>query len=260
MGVKIYIQKKDLPTKYQKYNLIATKDGVSDTVYLLGKKYVLKIFDNQNTQTIANEQYLLKLIKNLKTTQIKDIFKIKNKQAIIYTQIKGKSIINPQKIHIKQIAKFLRQFHHLTQNKTISNKRLFTKKQLNKLIKKTSSKKLLKHWKQLNIKLNNDGIIHGDLFCDNVKFKNDILSGVFDFSEANNSDFIFELAVVTISWCFDKIKLNKKKTKLLLKTYGLKIIFKLFKEYIKYALVYYATTRYLDNRDYKILLKRLDNL
>ena len=45
MGVKTVVQKKQLPKKYQKYNLIETKDGVSDTVYLLNDIYVLKVFD-----------------------------------------------------------------------------------------------------------------------------------------------------------------------------------------------------------------------
>ena len=112
----------------------------------------------------------------------------------------------------------------------------------------------------INIKLSNDGVIHGDIFYDNVKFLDNKLNGVYDFTEASIGNFKFELAVVAISWCFDDDILNKEKLNTLLSSYNLDIKYNDFKVYIKYALVYYATIRCLNNRDYQELLNKLDKI
>ncbi|MGB5867144.1 MAG: phosphotransferase, partial [Arcobacteraceae bacterium] len=119
---------------------------------------------------------------------------------------------------------------------------------------------LTNYFKSMDITLQNDGVIHGDLFCDNAKFTDNKLSGVYDFVEASEGDFIFELAVVSISWCFDGDMLNKEKVETLLTNYKLEISFEAFKEYIKYAILYYATQRYLLKRNYQALLEKLESL
>ena len=68
------------------------------------------------------------------------------------------------------------------------------------------------------------------------------------------------LAVVATSWCFNNSTLDVNKVQILLNNYGLVLKIEEFKEYIKYALLYYTTTRYLNNENYKELLKRLENL
>ncbi len=46
------------------------------------------------------------------------------------------------------------------------------------------------------------GIVHGDLFIDNVKFKDDQLVGVIDFEMASYERLIWELAVAINAWCW----------------------------------------------------------
>ena len=67
------------------------------------------------------------------------------------------------------------------------------------------------------------GIIHGDLFIDNIFFKNNKLSGIIDFYFAANDYYMYEIAICINALCFDKNKnkfiLNKKKVKNLIKGY-----------------------------------------
>jgi len=84
---------------------------------------------------------------------------------------------------------------------------------------KTNFKDIKKKWpKKLP-----SGIIHGDLFIDNIFFKSNQLSGIIDFYFAANDYYMYEIAICINALCFDKNKnkfiLNKKKVKNLIKGY-----------------------------------------
>ncbi len=67
------------------------------------------------------------------------------------------------------------------------------------------------------------GIIHGDLFIDNIFFKKNKISGIIDFYFAANDYFMYEIAICINALCFDRKKsqfrLNKKKVKNLIRGY-----------------------------------------
>lgn len=260
MGIKTNISIDKLPKKYKQYRLIETIDGVSDTVYLLDDKYVVKIFENSSKEQINNEYKLLNELKNINVPKVVDIFQVDKKYAAIYTCIGGASIKSANLSHIKQIGVFLNKLHEQTSLKTNTNKKLFSVENLKILIDSSKQSELLNYFNNINITLNDDGLIHGDIFLDNVKFKDDILSGVYDFSEVCEGDFHFDLAVVSISWCFDQEVLNYEKLNALLKSYNTNIDLKIFIEYIKYALLYYATIRFITNRDFTQLARRIEKL
>ena len=253
MGVKTFLTIDDLQLHFEASKLVETTHGVSDTVYIVDDKYVLKVFEESSEETLQNEIDILELCGGLKVAKIeKKLFYIKDKPSLLYKKCDGKSLQTPTKDSIKQIGKFLKKFHNLTKNKKNTNIKLFEKSRLKSLIEQTSFKEFEEIFKSIKIDLKDDGIIHGDLFVDNAIFKNGDLSCVIDFSESCMGDFTFDLAVVAISWCRDD-----KEIKILLDSYGLDMELEDFKEYIKYGILYYSVTRYLNGRDYGELLMRI---
>ena len=95
-------------------------------------------------------------------------------------------------------------------SKETSNLKNFLKNNL-KNIRKNWPKKLPK------------GIIHGDLFIDNIFFKKNKLSGIIDFYFAANDYFMYEIAICINALCFDnknkKFLMNQQKIKSLIKGY-----------------------------------------
>src|SRR5262249_3243944 len=48
-----------------------------------------------------------------------------------------------------------------------------------------------------------DGVIHGDLFPDNVLFAPDGAAVLLDFEQASGGSFVYDLAVCLLSWCWE---------------------------------------------------------
>ncbi|TNE59555.1 MAG: homoserine kinase [Alphaproteobacteria bacterium] len=64
------------------------------------------------------------------------------------------------------------------------------------------------------------GVIHADLFPDNVFFLDDRLSGIIDFYFACNDSFAYDLSVTLNAWCFDDTQLfEPEKARALLRGY-----------------------------------------
>lgn len=65
------------------------------------------------------------------------------------------------------------------------------------------------------------GVIHADLFPDNVFFMDDKLVGIIDFYFACNDFYIYDVAICINSWCFDDlVNFNRNKMLTLLSAYN----------------------------------------
>ena len=98
------------------------------------------------------------------------------------------------------------------------------------------------------------GIIHGDLFIDNIFFKKNKFHGYIDFYFACNDYLMYEIAICINALCFDKKKnkfeINKHKVKNLIKGYkGVRKISKKEKNSLN-VLCRGAALRYLLTRIY----------
>jgi homoserine kinase type II len=66
-----------------------------------------------------------------------------------------------------------------------------------------------------------EGIIHADLFPDNVFFLDGRLSGLIDFYFACNDMLAYDVAICLNAWCFEAdVSLNVTKARALLASYG----------------------------------------
>jgi homoserine kinase type II len=65
------------------------------------------------------------------------------------------------------------------------------------------------------------GVIHADLFPDNVFFEGERLSGLIDFYFACTDFLAYDLAVCMNAWCFERdLAFNATKARVLLRAYG----------------------------------------
>ena len=173
--------------------------------------------------------------KPLKNKDGKYLINLKNKTACIVSFLQGKDKKNLNIKNCYDVGRVIAQMHLHTQKIKLFRKNSMGVKNLNPLLKsiKFKSKKFTNIDKFLKINFDNikkkwpkklpGGIIHGDLFIDNIFFKNNKLSGIIDFYFAANDYFMYEIAICINALCFDKInskfKINKSKIKNLIKGY-----------------------------------------
>ena len=139
-----------------------------------------------------------------------------NKKAIIISFLEGKKIDNPQSHHCLQVGEMISKFQQITKTFDYSRKNTLDidkwKFILSKCLEITNHdftnliepmKIELHYLQQCWPKNMPQGIIHGDLFKDNIFFQNEKLSGLIDFYFSCNDFYAYELAITTNAWCFD---------------------------------------------------------
>ena len=253
MAVYTKINKKDISSinnQFEIENIIdfkGIKKGIENTNYLLKtkkSKFILTIFEKR----VSNKEipFFMKLMETLNNSNINcpkplkskngtHLIKLRNKNACIVSFLNGKDKINLNLKNCFEVGKVIAKIHKITKKIKISRKNSMGIKELGPLLKsiKFKSKKFSNLKKFLTNNLKDikkkwpsqlpKGIIHGDLFIDNIFFNKDKLSGVIDFYFAANDIFMYEIAICINALCFDhkdsKFKINKQKVKNLIKGY-----------------------------------------
>ena len=240
MAVYTKINKKDISIINNKFDIEkivsfqGIKKGIENTNYLLksnNKKFILTIFEKR----VSNKEipFFMKLMAELNHAKIICPKPLKNNDGNSFLEGKDKNKLNSKNCF--EVGKIIAQMHSVTKNIKIFRKNSMGIKNLDPLLKsiKFKSKKFNNLGKFLinnlkDIKKNwpsklPNGIIHGDLFIDNIFFKNNKLSGIIDFYFAANDFFMYEIAICINALCFDnkksKFKINKQKIKSLIEGY-----------------------------------------
>jgi len=254
MAVYTKINKKDVSLIAKKFLLDkiikfeGIKKGIENTNYLLrtrNQKYILTIFEKRVKK--KDLPFFMKLMdklndykiscpKPLKDKNGKYLSLIKNKNACIVTFVKGKDKKNLKhkdcyivgkniaKLHVASSKINLFRSNSMSINNlgTLLNSINFISKSITpnlKNILKQNLSKIKKEWPKKLPK----GIIHGDLFIDNIFFKENKFFGFIDFYFACNDYLMYEIAICINALCFDKknkkFLINRNKIKNLIKGY-----------------------------------------
>ena len=202
------------------------KQGIENTNYLLksrNNKFILTIFEKRVSQ--KEIPFFMKLMdqlnnfkincpKPLKNKRGNYLIRIKNKTACVVSFLDGK---DKKKLNLKNcfdIGKMIAQIHLSSKKIKLYRKNSMGIKNLNPLLNSIKFNKFRNIEKFLKNNFRNikkkwpkglpNGIIHGDLFIDNIFFKNNKLSGIIDFYFAANDYFMYEIAICVNALCFDK--------------------------------------------------------
>ena len=136
---------------------------------------------------------------------------LKDKPAAIVRRLDGKNVLQPTDAHCAAVGHALAQMHIVGEsfNAVLANPRSITWSEhtadhvLNRLA--DADQQLLKHeiiYRKQAISANlPQGVIHADLFRDNVMFKDHALTGIIDFYYACNDYLLYDLAITVNDWC-----------------------------------------------------------
>ena len=255
MAIYTKISENDVVSIEKKFNLgkiiscKGIKKGIENTNYLVrtkNNKYILTIFEKRVKK--KDLPFFMSLMDQLSNNNINCpkpqkrksgnyLVNIKNKPASIVSFVEGK---DKNKLKIKdcyEIGKNIAKLHKVSKKIKLYRKNSMSLSSWSKLLNKISNKSnkidanlndlmkttlrdIRKRWpKKLS-----SGIIHGDLFIDNIFFKNNKFHGYIDFYFSSNDFLIYEIAICINALCFDKKNrkfiFNKKKSKNLLKGYS----------------------------------------
>jgi len=254
MAVYTKINNKDILSLGNNYSIDkiikfkGIKKGIENSNYLLSttkKKFILTIFEKRvlkkdlpffmNLMEKLNEKKII-CPKPLKSNMSKHLSEIKKKPACIVTFLKGTDKNNLNYKNCFEIGKNIAKFHKVTTKIKLYRQNSMSVKKLDLLLKgiKFKSSKIspklkptlsacLRDIKKRWPKKLPAGIIHGDLFIDNIFFNKNKFSGFIDFYFSCNDFLMYEIAICINSLCFDKKNnlfiMNNKKIKNLINGY-----------------------------------------
>ena len=234
MAVYTKLEHQEVEQFLKQYNINNFKDykgiteGVENTNYFIKtsqQDYILTIYEKRVDEN--DLPFFIKLLSGLSDNRFpcpkpianknnEKINKIKNKNAALVTFLNGQSKNKITSEDCFEIGKITAQLHEITKKFKISRKNNLSIESWQNIFEKTIKKKIALD-ESIIKKTNNylnflkdkwpknlpEGIIHADLFPDNIFFIKNKVSGIIDFYFACNDFFAYEIAICLNSVCFD---------------------------------------------------------
>ena len=253
MAVYTQISIDELNLFLSKYNIdkinefTGIKGGTSNSNYLLttdNKKFILTIFEERTNQ--ENLPFYFDLMNHLNAHDIKcpEVIKdkqgnfsnsIKQKHAVITSFLTGSSLEKIKPIHCSNLGLTIAKMHNASEKLNIKRENELGFDKLGIIIEKLKTYK--KHIDDEKLKFIEDeflflskeiskdlpsGIIHADLFPDNIFFEENNLTGIIDFYFSCNDFYAYEIAICLNAWCFEENnnEFNPTKAQYLLGSYN----------------------------------------
>ncbi len=196
--------------------------GITNTNYFVvtqNNRYVLTIFEKN---TLSELPYFVVLMTHLAQhnilcpTPIFDkngvaLHLLKNKPALMVSCLQGKDIATPNLAQVGQVATALAKLHVAAKKFTQTGVNQRGQDWFIKTARQVAPKmfsadaQLLKTELQYQLSIDTSqlphGVVHGDLFRDNVLFDDDQLGGFIDFYYACNDVLAYDVAIAVNEWC-----------------------------------------------------------
>jgi homoserine kinase type II len=239
MAIYTKLEKKDINNILSNYSIgkleffKGIQEGIENTNYYLlveEKKYILTIYEKRvNPEDLP---FFSKLMTGLNNKNYKCPVPIINKKNVTISEYKGKKLMivsflegKAKKIltpyDCKQVGAEVARMHEITKDFKIKRNNNLSVKSWRSLFNsiKDECTKINKDLPKLIdtnlIDVENNwpknlpsGIIHADLFNDNIFFQDEKFSGIIDFYFSCNDFYSFEIAICFNALCFDGQKNN----------------------------------------------------
>ena len=239
MAVYTKLNQKKIEEILSNYNLgkldsfKGIEEGIENTNYFLSvnkKKFILTIYEKRVKS--ADLPFFSDLMSSLNKASFKCPAPISNnnnetitnfggKKLMIVSFLEGKAKKNLSPANCKSIGSEIAKMHELTKNLKLKRQNDLSVNSWRKLFNSVKDKceNIHKDLPRLIEENLNDveknwpknlprGIIHADLFQDNIFFIQDKFSGVIDFYFSCEDFFAFEIAICFNALCFDGLKSN----------------------------------------------------
>ena len=231
MSVYTNLSTKDVSLLLSKYSIGTLKsfqgisDGITNTNYFLNTskgKYIITIFEDITEIKVKKYLKLMNFFSNhnmccpeiMFTKSGSILSTVKSKPCSIMEKLSGKTINTTNVSLCKSIGTIIGNFHTAGSkySSKISNSRdiKWVERNIAKIKNHISKEQLdilnysSKIFRKIfEMKLPN-GMIHSDLFRDNVLARGDKVTGIIDYYYSFNGPLIYELAVIINDWCVNK--------------------------------------------------------
>lgn len=226
MAVYTVLNIEDITTILAKYNLIplhyeGIKDGILNTNYLIFTsegKFVLRVLEGHRSYEAEKEElyFLLELNTIIpcsvpcSTIDGEVLIKYNGRMMSLFYFIEGEKLTEINENFLTQIGKLLGKMHLFSKNKVLNRKtRIDEKYYFSKInmeqipITEEEKKNLLSLYEKISMTDFSSlpcGVIHNDIFPDNIFVKDGAISGVIDFNDSTYAPFIFDIGIVINYW------------------------------------------------------------
>lgn len=226
MAVYTVLNIEDITTILAKYNLIplhyeGIKDGILNTNYLVFTskgKFVLRVLEGHRSYEAEKEEldFLLELNTIIpcsvpcSTVDGEVLIKYNGRMMSLFYFIEGEKLTKINENFLTQIGRLLGKMHLFSKNKVLNRKtRIDEKYYFSKInmeqvpITEEERKNLLSLYEKISMIDFSSlpcGVIHNDIFPDNIFVKDGVVSGIIDFNDSTFAPFIFDLGIVINYW------------------------------------------------------------
>jgi homoserine kinase type II len=217
--------------------------GSANSNYLVedsrkSQRYVLTICDDKTQTEVASlakilyhlEQYNFPATRLLRPTNNSDLISYQGKAILVKNYIEGKVVDNPNNEQLKNLGSILAQLNLVPITDYLCEGFPYGPTHFNELLDANIKHDYIDWLHDKKLKFSQElptnlpkGLVHGDIFADNVVFSNsgNTVEAILDFEEVSYESLVWELGMAMVGTCRSDEMINFEKAKSLISGYQL---------------------------------------